>query len=269
MDAKGDPSSAFVLRFGGAFSTGASSKVILINEAKAANVFWLAEGAMSMAANTEMEGTFLSLTGAVSMGTNAQLEGRMFTTSGAISLNKGSVSSPKAFTSLPINVLSFTGYCDNQNIILEWSTASETNNDYFTVEQSFDGKIWSPIGNVDGAGNSTSQIDYSITDRNHSEEITYYRLKQTDFNGDYTYEDVININTCEDHVEESLTIYPNPSYGKIEMRFHGNSSDVNSIDIFNSRGQKIYSSKTLQSEFDLSGNFPGLYFRGVNLNTYI
>ena len=188
MDAKGDPSSAFVLRFGGAFSTGASSKVILINEAKAANVFWLAAGAMSMAANTEMEGTFLSLTGAVSMGTNAQLEGRMFTTSGAISLNKGSVSSPKAFTSLPINVLSFTGYCDNQNIILEWSTASETNNDYFTVEQSFDGKIWSPIGNVDGAGNSTSQIDHSITDRNHSEEITYYRLKQTDFNGNYTYE---------------------------------------------------------------------------------
>jgi hypothetical protein len=80
---------------------------------------------------------------------------------------------------------------------------------------------------------------------------------------------VININTCEDHVEESLTIYPNPSYGKIDMRFHGNSSDVNSIDIFNSRGQKIYSSKTLQSEFDLSGNLPGLYFMHVQYDSKV
>jgi hypothetical protein len=269
LDAKGDPSAVFVFRFGGAFDAGASSKVILVNEAKAANVFWLAAGAMAMAANTEMKGIVLSNTGAVSLGANVQLEGRMFTTGGAIALNNAKVLAPTANSSLPINMLSFTGFRDNQNIILEWSTASETNNDYYTVEQSFDGELWNTIGNVNGAGNSTSQIDYSLMDRIHSEEITYYRLKQTDFDGNYTYEDAISIDTCDDHEQEGLTMYPNPTDGKIEMRFHGNSSDVNSIGIFNSRGQQIYSSKTLQSEFDLSGNSPGLYFMHVQYDAKV
>lgn len=275
LDAEGDPSSVFVLRFGGAFSTGASSKVILINEAKAANVFWLSAGAMSMAENTEIKGIILSLTGAVSMGANVQLEGRMLTTSGAISLDKGDVyapeAAPEAFTStpLPISLLSFKGYRDNQNIILEWSTASETNNDYFTVEQSSDGKKWNIIGTVNGAGNSTSQLNYTLTDRTHIEEVSYYRLKQTDFNGEYTYEDIVSIKKYENLKEESLTIYPNPSKGQFEMLFDGNSSDINSIIIFDSRGQKIYSSNGYESKFDLSNNVPGLYFMHVQYNSKV
>lgn len=269
LDAKGDPSSVFVLRFGGAFSTGASSKVILINEAKAANVFWLSAGAMSMAANTEMKGILISLNGAVSMGANVKLEGRMFTTTGAIALDKGDVSSPGAFASLPISLLSFTGERNEQNVVLKWSTASETNNDFFTIEQSSDGENWNIIGTVNGAGNSTSQLNYTLTDRTHIEEVSYYRLKQTDFNGEYTYEDIVSIKKYESLKEESLTIYPNPSKGQFEILFDGNSSDINSIIIFDSRSQKIYSSNSYESKFDLSNNVPGLYFMHVQYDSKV
>lgn len=87
---------------------------------------------------------------------------------------------------LPVELLSFTGKNVNGNNVLEWQTSSETNNDYFTVEKSTDGITFFPIARIDGAGNSTQINDYSFTDEN-SAALTYYRLRQTDFNGRYEY----------------------------------------------------------------------------------
>jgi gliding motility-associated-like protein len=86
LDAEGDPSAIFIFQFGGAFSTGASSTVHLINGAIACNVFWAAEAAISMAASTDMKGTLISHKGAVSMGANGILDGRMLTGNGAVNV---------------------------------------------------------------------------------------------------------------------------------------------------------------------------------------
>lgn len=86
---------------------------------------------------------------------------------------------------LPIELISFDGYNKNNNNILTWSTASENNNDYFTVERSEDGVNWDVIDTVGGAGNSQSNINYSLVDNNYREVINYYRLKQVDFDGQY------------------------------------------------------------------------------------
>ncbi|MBL4593517.1 MAG: lamin tail domain-containing protein [Flavobacteriales bacterium] len=96
---------------------------------------------------------------------------------------------------LPINLLYFKGNSlENGTNLLEWSTSSEINNDYFTIEHSKNAIDFNSIGTLSGAGNSNTQLFYQLTDDNPSSEVNYYRLKQTDFNGDYTYSEIIAIN---------------------------------------------------------------------------
>ncbi len=87
--------------------------------------------------------------------------------------------------SLPIELLSFTGYNKGSKNILNWSTATEQNNAYFTLEHGvYDNDMeWSIINTTTGAGNSTIQHDYQYVDFNYRSVINYYRLTQTDFNG--------------------------------------------------------------------------------------
>jgi gliding motility-associated-like protein len=94
LDAEGNPDTLFIFQFGGAFSAGASSNVILTGGALACNVFWIAEGAMHLAANTNMKGTIVSNNGAISMGDGVALEGRMLTTNGAASIYNGTINLP-------------------------------------------------------------------------------------------------------------------------------------------------------------------------------
>jgi hypothetical protein len=85
LDGQGDANAVFIFTTGGAFTTSASSQVVLINEAKACNVFWKVEGAASFAAGTSMKGTIIAHNGAISIGTDVHLEGRALSTSGALS----------------------------------------------------------------------------------------------------------------------------------------------------------------------------------------
>jgi len=94
LDAEGHPDTLFIFQFGGAFNTGAGSNVILTGGALACNVFWIAEGAMHMAANSNMKGTLVSNNGAISMADGVTLEGRMLTTAGAASIYNGTINLP-------------------------------------------------------------------------------------------------------------------------------------------------------------------------------
>ncbi|MCK6650293.1 MAG: DUF2341 domain-containing protein, partial [Bacteroidia bacterium] len=87
---------------------------------------------------------------------------------------------------LPIELLSFTAQYVGENVKLRWETSSEHNNDYFTIERSADGTNFSDIGTVNGAGNSSVHQNYQFIDHDPYEAITYYRLKQTDFDGAFS-----------------------------------------------------------------------------------
>lgn len=84
---------------------------------------------------------------------------------------------------LPVELLEFNGYNKNDVNILRWSTATEINNDYFTLERSVDGLNWLTIEQVNGSGNSSVEVSYEYIDGTYPNEINYYRLTQTDFNG--------------------------------------------------------------------------------------
>lgn len=86
---------------------------------------------------------------------------------------------------LPIELIEFDGEYDMGNVNLFWASASEANNEYYTVERSLDGYEWDFLCNVDGAGNSNQNMVYRYTDKDvPSIKYIYYRLSQTDFNGD-------------------------------------------------------------------------------------
>lgn len=94
---------------------------------------------------------------------------------------------------LPIELLSFNGLMNNGNVEFEWLTASEINNHYFTLERSNDAVNFNNLLIVPGAGNSKQVLKYSAVDNNPFKGIAYYRLKQTDYNGKYSYSNIIKI----------------------------------------------------------------------------
>ena len=107
------------------------------------------------------------------------------------------------FVVLPVDFLSFKAKNENGVNILEWSTANEINNDYFTVERSSDREEFETIGIVKGTGTSSIILNYSFIDHTSFPGINYYRLKQVNFDGNYTYSHVISVatgNTAEPHL---------------------------------------------------------------------
>lgn len=76
---------------------------------------------------------------------------------------------------------------------LKWSTATETNNDYFLIERSKDGIEFESIINVDGAGFSTKKLTYSTSDNNPLSGLSFYRLKQVDFDGQFSNSEIVSV----------------------------------------------------------------------------
>ena len=108
---------------------------------------------------------------------------------------------------LPVEIINFNAKSDNNYIDLTWLTASENNNDYFTIERSIDGINFELLANINGAGNSNTLLNYNYIDKNPSEGLNYYRLKQTDFNGDFIYSNIVSVNYSS--IKNEVSVYPN------------------------------------------------------------
>ena len=135
-----------------------------------------------------------------------------------ISVSNISLTATAGCTPLPIELISFSGHCHNREKGFNWSTASENNNDFFTLEHSRNGIEFFPVEVVEGAGNSTVVQDYSATIVETVHDFSYYRLKQTDTDGEYSYSDVIYVD-CENEGDESITVFPNPSNDFVVVDF--------------------------------------------------
>lgn len=168
-------------------------------------------------------------------------------------------------TPLPIELVDFTASpINNEMVQLDWQTASEMNNDYFTVERSSDGNFWTPITRVDGAGNSTELLDYTMNDENPLVGLSYYRLKQTDFNGDFIYSKIraVQINKNET-TDDLIFMYPNPTQGVVEIKAPETEKEL--IRIYNSVGQELSNFVTVSSiksdvkTIDLTNLAKGIY----------
>ncbi|MEL7340295.1 MAG: hypothetical protein AAGM67_07400, partial [Bacteroidota bacterium] len=99
----------------------------------------------------------------------------------------GSAGSCSVVTSLPVELLDFVGEFKQDHVELNWLTAAEINNDFFEVQRSVDGLSWEALGNVKGAGTTADMNDYQYDDYLVSYGTNFYRLKQVDFDGSFSY----------------------------------------------------------------------------------
>lgn len=168
---------------------------------------------------------------------------------------------------LPVELLYFSATAiDNKVVECKWSTASETNNDYFIVERSKDGYVFEEAGRVDGAGNSSHTLYYTFTDGQPYSGVSYYRLKQVDFDGLYTYSDIAAVNIFGSN--GGLFVYPNPFTTQTGIRFSVTNGGKVSLKIYDAIGKEIetlFDSETEPGEiytirYEAGELAEGLYF---------
>lgn len=146
---------------------------------------------------------------------------------------------------LPIELLYFNAsLADDNTVALNWATELEINNEYFTVERSKDGLVFEEVLTVEGAGNSVQTLYYTATDVLPLQGLSYYRLKQTDFDGAFEYSDIVTVdNNAETNVD--VTIFPNPvTNGTFSIdlgtaNFNTNSDEMATVRVINVLGEVI------------------------------
>ncbi|MFN8145680.1 MAG: T9SS type A sorting domain-containing protein [Bacteroidia bacterium] len=129
----------------------------------------------------------------------------------------GDFATAQSTSPLPIELLMFDAHIVSQGVQCVWKTATETNNDYFLVEKSKDGIHFQTAGTVDGSGNSSEIKSYSFLDKEPYKGISYYRLKQVDFDGMFTTSDLVAIKYNE--TTDVINIFPNPAFEIIQADF--------------------------------------------------
>lgn len=150
-----------------------------------------------------------------------------------------SVSIP--FSALPIELTAFSGRSDGTKNILNWSTATEKNNAYFIVEKSSDGILFEEFGRIKGAGDSFEKQEYTATDNEINSGVTYYRLKQTDFDETYSYSKVIAVSSDRKN-SLNASVMPNPSEsGSVNLNFTATNEGTAYLTMYSLTGQIIKS----------------------------
>jgi hypothetical protein len=163
-------------------------------------------------------------------------------------------------STLPIELLNFTAFPEGDKVDLNWKTVSEINNDYFTIEKSNNAQDWVFVLDIAGAGNSNTILDYSAIDFSPYMGVSYYRLKQTDFDGKYTYSEIRKVLFT---TNTSLVLYPNPTNARIIIE--ADRDELSEVRIFNTLGQDVSSQVHIiyllndKVEIDLKLLSTGLY----------
>ncbi len=150
---------------------------------------------------------------------------------------------------LPITLTHFSGQAQATGVELRWETATEINNDFFTVERSADGRQFEAIGHVVGAGNTHQVMRYTYTDE-LVRGTHYYRLRQTDFDGTTTVSHTLRL---ESHQPATVfTCYPNPGNGhQLSVRASASLREAITVEIVNAQGAVVLSQRVAE------GHFPG------------
>ncbi|MDF9799270.1 hypothetical protein OKW21_004533 [Catalinimonas alkaloidigena] len=156
--------------------------------------------------------------------------------------------SENGVTALPITLTYFRAIAEDGRVVLYWQTAQEINNDFFTFERSADGKKFYVIGTMEGAGNSDKALNYQFIDKQPLSGQSFYRLKQTDFDGKFEYFDIITVNSQDSKLtsEQSLEIIsvgPNPFNDSFTVAFNLPEYGEVSLQLMNQSGMIVASER--------------------------
>jgi hypothetical protein len=188
-------------------------------------------------------------------GTNWQDEGNTATTgtisagtvtSGVVTwFSPFTIASINPITPLPIALLSFSGERTGRSNTLKWTTASETNNDYFSLERSHDAVNYEVFTTVNGSGSTVSISNYQAVDEDPFSAITYYRLKQTDYDGHFSYSQTISLSTMQESLQIINAYNENNT---LELTLGGTIKGTVQVDIYNAEGRLVFTARSAAKE---------------------
>lgn len=163
---------------------------------------------------------------------------------------------------LPVGLVSFTAKYNGKTVDLQWQTASETNNDYFTVERTKDGNSFSEIAKVESKannGNSSSTLNYTAEDISPLNGNSYYRLKQTDINGESKLSNLVPVNIEKEIPLEIVAIASNGNT-TLSVLVNCICKSELSVEIFDATGRKVVAEKlaATQNSFRFNTNISSL-----------
>ncbi len=216
-----------------------------------------------------LEGTHVTTTGS----NNAPILSR----TGLAGYGNFGVGGDTLFNTLPVTLVSLSAKNMNGDAVISWTTSTEINNKGFEIERSFNGKTFSKINFVKGAVNSSVLHNYVVSDNNvfanNNASLVYYRLKQVDLNGKYTYSDVVSVSTDVKDAEDNIKSFPNPFNSDININITAKAENTVHINIFDIRGQLVHSSSFVANQGEgiykvenLDGLAGGIYFVRVESN---
>jgi hypothetical protein len=169
--------------------------------------------------------------------------------SGPYTISRDSITSFSPFSvedplALPITLIDFTAKAEGKKVRLDWETGTEENNDYFTMERSLDGKNFEQVFTKKGAGNSKVNLYYFGYDSKPYTGVSYYRLKQTDFDGKFAYSDIVSVKVVGGPMstEMDVQVYPNPvSNQLIHVDVNAQNNGTYTMRMINEIGQQVFS----------------------------
>ena len=176
---------------------------------------------------------------------------------------------------VPVELTTFSGYVANGNVTLNWSTATETNNQGFEIERKSN-ESWEKIGFVPGSGTTTELRSYSYTDENLYPGNFSYRLKQMDFSGRYEYSDIIEIEVGSPSEYSLEQNYPNPFNPVTTISYSIKEKGLVTLKVFDILGKEVVTlvnqdqiAGSYSLEFDASTYASGIYFYSLTSGEYI
>ncbi len=164
---------------------------------------------------------------------------------------------------LPVELTAFSAVPDGEVVRIDWETSAETDNEVYLVERSTDFEAWTTVATLPGAGDATETNNYSAVDWQPVAGTAYYRLKQVDFGGAFTYSQIVEVAFAENDAW-SLEVFPNPA-GE-EIRVTGLSKGVNQLGVYDRLGRDVTASVSFRRQggggltADLGSLRPGVYF---------
>jgi hypothetical protein len=176
---------------------------------------------------------------------------------------------------LPVKLVSFSAHKRTDGLIdLNWNTASEKQNKNFEVQRSADGILFETIGLVNGSGNTSITSKYNFTDANPVNGITYYRLKQNDYNGNYTLSNVVLIDASGEKLAVTLkpVVYPTPADEVLYLEVNNIAETTVHMSIVDVMGSTVYEEQILADEpnyvypLDINNLKKGLYVIKIKTN---
>lgn len=174
---------------------------------------------------------------------------------------------------MPIQLLSFQGSAEGSRNLLSWDVATQTNNNYFTLDKSSDALNWEFVCQVNGAGTTSEEMSYSCADDERQYTRTYYRLTQTDFDGKHQSFNIIDV--ANSYFKGVISVHPNPVISNLIVEIGSDVETVYTLRMMDSEG-RVQMTQDIQCQvgineydIDVSGLAKGFYMYEIVNRSYV